>query len=366
MAGTVTIKDIAEAASVSTVTVSRVFNNHPNVSSAVRERVFQAAADLGYSRRRRGDRAEGKQTESLGNSRLLKEIGFLFAPSLDSDTFDNPFWSRILAGVESEARRLVIKMTCRAIVGVDQTSQALLSTLYDLRLSGILLLGPAELELVRLLQSLKLPLVLIDNHIPGLAVDSVLSDNFEGAKEAVSYLIREGHTQIAFIAGPMRAGPGAINTIYTIEQRAAGYRAALYQAGLPLQPDVIESSNLTIAGGYEACQRLLARRATFSALFCANDLAAIGAIRALREAGRRVPDDTSIIGFDDVAFAEHLTPGLTTVWVHKRAMGTIAVRTLVARAANPEELAMTITLPVELIKRQSVAPFIIDRSSDFA
>src|SRR5260370_22802351 len=166
----------------------------------------------------------------------------------------------------------------------------LVTTIYEMKLGGILLVGSAESDTVRLLQSTKLPLVLIDSYIPGLSVDAVLADNFEGARAAVDYLISEGHRQIAFIGGPTLDGPRPINKFYTIERRAAGYRTALLDAGLPVNYALYESGNLATDGGYEACKRLLERRsdAFFSAIFCANDETAIGAMKAIREASYRI------------------------------------------------------------------------------
>ncbi len=133
----------------------------------------------------------------------------------------------------------------------------LLTTLSEMKLGGILLVGPAEASTISLIKSLKLPMVLVDNYVPGLAVDAVLGDNFEGARSAVDYLISEGHTTIAFIGGTIIQGPRPINKIYTIERRAAGYRTALLDAGLPVNYALYEAGDLTLEGGYEACKRLL-------------------------------------------------------------------------------------------------------------
>jgi LacI family transcriptional regulator len=134
-----------------------------------------------------------------------------------------------------------------------------------------------------------------------------------------------------------------------------GYWAALHEAGLPIDDALFVSCNMTAAGAYAACQQLLARGVPFSALICANDESAIGATKALREAGRRVPEDISIVGFDDIDMAEHLTPPLTTVRIHKRAIGATAVKTLIARALDPEARPIMILLPTELIVRGSTA-----------
>lgn len=350
MTGTVTIKDVAREAEVSVGTVSRVFNQHHNVTEEIRLRVLKVAEDLGYARLIGTDVPRSM-------TRSLKEIGFLYCSSVDTTAITiNPFWSHILGGVEGEARKSNIKVTYRAIGDLISTPQTLVSTIQEMKLGGILLVGPAELEVVKLIQDLRMPLVLVDNSAPGLSVDSVLCDNFEGAREAVEYLIELGHRQIAFIEGPVLPGPRPRSKIYTLERRAAGYRTALLDAGLEVNYERMESSQLNPESSYEACQRLLVRGVEFSAIFCANDEIAIGAMKAMRDAGRSVPEDVSIVGFDDIAMVEHLTPALTTVRVNKEALGSVAVKRLVERAADPEMLSVASILEVELVRRASASP----------
>jgi LacI family transcriptional regulator len=353
VANSVTVKDVAREANVSIGTVSRVFNNHKNVTEEVRLRVLKAASFVGYFG------PNGQNMDSLNSnrnsSRELREIGFLSHFDVDITAIAiNPFWSHILFGVESEARKSNIKVTYRAIRELSQSPEMLLTTIYEMKLGGILLVGSVEPETVRLIQNTKLPVVLVDNYIPGLSVDAVLADNFEGARAAVDYLISEGHRQIAFIGGPILDGPRPINKFYTIERRAAGYRTALLDAGLPVKYALYEAGDLGPDGGYEACTRLIERNVQFSAIFCANDATAIGAMKALREKGYRIPEDVSLVGFDDIAMVEHLTPALTTVRVNKEALGYIAVKQLVSHSTDLDAASVTILLEVELIKRNSV------------
>jgi len=353
VANSVTEKDVAREANVSVGTVSRVFNNHRNVTEEVRLRVLKVASSIGYF----GPSGQEmySATSNRNGSRELKEIGFLSYFNSDITAFAmNPFWSHILHGVENEARKFNMKVSYRAIRELCQTPQMLLTTIYEMKLGGILLVGPADPDTIRLVQSTKLPLVLVDNYIPGLSVDAVLADNFEGARAAVDYLISEGHRQIAFIGGPTLAGPRPINKIYTIERRAAGYRTSLLDAGLPVNYDLYGAGELGIDGGYATCKELIEREVQFSALFCANDATAIGAMKALREMGYRIPEDVSVVGFDDIAMVEHLTPALTTVRINKEAIGYIAVKQLISRSSDLDAASVTSVLEVELIKRDSV------------
>ncbi|HEY0757352.1 MAG TPA: LacI family DNA-binding transcriptional regulator [Ktedonobacteraceae bacterium] len=356
MAGQVTLKEIAKEAEVSIGTVSRVLNNHPNVTEEVRQRVFKSATRLGYFG------ANGPEQRSYESNRTVKEIGFLFGSTCATDSVvSNPFWSHILHGVESEASKANIKVTYRSISGLQATPDVLLMTVYEMKLGGILLVGPVELETTHLLHSTGIPLVLVDNYVP--QIHCVLCNNFEGARSAVEYLIKLGHRQIAFIGGPLREGPYPVNQIYTIERRAEGYRMALINAGLPVSYELCETANLSTDQGYEACQRLLARALPFSAIFCANDEMAIGAMKAIREAGLRVPDDISVVGFDDLEHVKHLDPALTTVQVNKEMLGTIAVKRLLALMASPDPVSVTSILEVELMVRASARQLLVQEAA---
>lgn len=346
MAGSVTLRDIAKEAQVSIGTVSRVFNNHVNVTEEVRRRVLKAATELGYFG------SSGQEARFHENHRAVKEVGFLFTFVSTEAVIGNSFWSHILHGVESEASKLNIKITYRSISSIQHTPDALLTTIYDMKLGGVLLVGPAEPDTVRLIQGTGLPLVLVDNYVPG--TNAVLGDNFGGARAAVEYLISMGHRQIAFMGGPMHEGSRPVNKIYTIERRAEGYRMALINADLPVPYELYESSYLDIDDGYEACKRLLARKKPFTAIFCANDALAIGTMKALREAGLRIPDDVSLVGFDDIDMVEHLSPALTTVHVAKETLGAVAIKRLLAVMNDPDPVGVSSVVDVELIIRDSV------------
>lgn len=348
MANAVTAKDVARAAEVSVGTVSRVYNNHTNVPDETRQRVLKAASTLGYY-------GPGG-TASDASPRRLKELGFLYSPlHAGSIAAANPFWSHVLAGVEAETRRAGVRLTYRAISDVRAEPNLLLTTLYDMRVGGFLLVGPADPSTIAAIQTTRLPLVLVESFQPRLGADCVGCDGFDGVRQAIEHLIELGHSAIAFIGGPAAQGQ-PLSPIYTVERRADGYYSALREAGIPPVDGLFERGDMTADGGYAACTRLLSRNLPFSALFCVSDMTAIGAIKALRAVGRDVPGDVSVIGFDDVDLAEHLTPTLTTVRVPKEELGVTAVKTLIARAANPEAVSVTTLLPVELIKRSSVRP----------
>ena len=172
-------------------------------------------------------------------------------------------------------------------------------------------------------------------------------------------MLSHGHRSIAFIGGPFRVAGAATrhrtNLIWSIEQRALGYWTALREAGIEPDPELYDGDTLGTAGGFRACQRLLATGHPFTAIFCANDEIAIGAIQALHQAGLSVPADISVVGFDDIDIAQHLIPPLTTVRVDKEAIGAYAVQRLVARALMPNAVATTVSVHVQLVERNTVA-----------
>src|SRR5437879_463700 len=356
----VTTHDVARAAAVSRVTVSRVLNNHYNVTDKVRQRVLKAAADLGYIRQKSTTSLIAVDSAATRPVRVLRNIGFFFTSVHGYEPLTgNPFWSPVLHGVEQEATAAGIGVTYRSINQLVGQAEALPEAVRSARVDGILLVGPATETTVRALLGAERPLVLVENCAPGERVDAVVSDSFGGARAAVAHLVELGHRDVAFIGGPFRvSAPPALhreNTIWSIEQRALGYWAALRQAGIEPDYRLYEGDNLSTAAGYRACQRLLATGRPFTAIFCANDEGAVGAMRALHQAGLNVPGDVSVVGFDDIEVAQHLIPPLTTVRVDKEAIGGLAVQRLLARALAPGAVASTLALRVELIQRETVA-----------
>lgn len=349
--GHVTVKDIAQHAAVSVGTVSRVLNQRGGIKAELRERVLQAAKDLGYL-------GIAGQPVRLRITSSLKEIAFLLTENRDGHTIDlDLFWARILHGVQQEASKHDLKIMYLN-VGTMNSTREVLEKLEENEIRAFLLVGPSEPSLIAELHAAQYQITLVDTFSPEIAINAVVSDGYAGAYEAVSYLLTEQHRDIAFIGGPPIDGIRGSNRLYSIAQRANGYRSALVDAGIPLREDLQENCDLTPEGGYQACLRLLKNKVTFSALFCANDKTTVGAMRALREQGKRIPEDYSVIGFDDIELAEHLDPPLTTVRVNCEALGATAVKMLLTQIGEPDSPKATSFLRVELIKRLSVARFI--------
>jgi LacI family transcriptional regulator len=212
---------------------------------------------------------------------------------------------------------------------------------------GLLLLSiddPAQIEAIR---GLNAPLVMINVDQRELPLDTVLPDNRLGGLLAVRHLIAHGHRRILHVTASQRR---------TIRRRMEAYQAALAEAGIPFDPGLVIDVPINAESAYEAMRRRLAEGAPdFTAAFCANDLAAMGLMRAAQEGGLRIPQDLSVVGFDDIATAAFLSPPLTTVRIETAELATLAVRRLLDRAAAPNLTPVRVSLACRLIERQSVA-----------
>ncbi|QOR70205.1 LacI family DNA-binding transcriptional regulator [Ruania alkalisoli] len=344
-----TMRDVAQRAGVSAGTVSRVLNGHENVAGPLRDRVLAAVRETGYATDRAG------RVRSQRSGERVHEIGFLLSlPYLahQDGGLMSPFWAHILQGAQAEAHRSGASVTYEALPGdarvLPQREEG------PRRFGSALLTGSAPPDLVRSMLASGLPLVLVDNYLPSLEVDSILANYAYGSELAVTVLLEYGHRDIAFVGGPLQQEGGIRHAVSTVELRAVGYRNALAQFGVPFRPQITETCDLTPDGGYQAMRRLLQADQHFSAVFCANDPTASGVLRALAEAGLEVPRDVSVVGCDDELGAV-MAPPLTTVRLDKQAMGAEAVRRLQYRRDNPTAAPVTIMTPVELVNRASVA-----------
>ncbi|MGN6334213.1 MAG: LacI family DNA-binding transcriptional regulator [Motilibacteraceae bacterium] len=347
----VTVRDVARHANVSSGTVSRVLNQHHNVAGELRERVLRSAAELGYLPRQ--VRA-GVPTIATTPAR---SIGYLLTLPHLPTTSDlmAPFWAGVLHGVETEAGRRGASVTYRSLPGAGVSPAEVVERIGELGIDATLLVGVPSPEVVEAVEHLGIPVVVVDSQLEGAGHDAVLPDYAEGARQVVDEMLRAGHQDIAFIGGPLLPGSAVRNAVPAIEQRARGLRDALAHAGVPFRPELVESCDLTQQGAYAATRRLLAGDAPFTGLFCANDVTASGALLALREHGCIVPDDVSVVGAGDELGA-HTFPPLTTFRLDLPVLGAVAVHRLLARADDPQTPAVTTLVPVDLVRRSSVAP----------
>lgn len=329
----VTIRDVAALAGVSHQTVSRVINGAERVNADTRQRVEDAIARLEYRPNAIArDMAQGR-TRTLA----------CLSPNLTDYTL-----ASIIEGAESEARRLGY-----FLLSASAPDEAAFGTLVDQLISsrraeGLLVINPYADQRHTCLPT-NTPLVFVGARPRTPGIDAVSLDDQAGGFTATRHLLDLGHRQIAMITGPCLED--------CTNDRQDGYEAALQAAGVAVQHERIQEGDWSASSGYEAVKKLLADRVAFTAIFAQNDRMAIGAIRALHEAGLSVPADISIIGFDDMPLASYFDPPLTTMRQDTYSIGREAARLLIQAMNIPDSGRQSIKMHAELILRRSTAAY---------
>ncbi len=336
-----TIRDVARAANVSISTVSLVLNNKGNVSEATRQRVLEVAQALGYKPSRA---ARDLSLQRTGN------VGFVLRE--DHFTRSEPFYTYIFLGTEFEARLHNLYVLLTTIPRAYRKGEHTPRFLRERSIDGLLVAGKVSEDFLAEVQTLEVPVVLIDYEAVGLP--AVVIDNQGGARVAVEHLLQQGYRRIAFVGADL-AHP-------SIAHRLEGYRIALVRAGLAFDPALVvvdPEAEPTRVTGQRLGARLLDLPERPTAVFCANDALALGLMDALTQAGLRVPDDMALVGFDDVQGAAQAPVPLTSVRVYKEQLGELAMRHLVelldpAQTRRPYARGQhTIVVPTELVVRAS-------------
>ncbi len=329
------MKDVAEHAGVSISTVSYVLNDSGPVAAERRVRVLDAVRVLNYTPNESARNLKRRSASTIG----------LVVPDLA-----NPFFALLAQGVEQAASARGVLVVLCAPEATDGNESPNGRLLRSQRLDGIIYLSGAATSPTSLLELTRLgPVVLVDEQLPGFDLPSVVSENRRGARELASYVLGQGHERIAVISGPRR--------LWTAEQRLAGYREAFAAAGRDPDRLPVLEGDYHLSSGSELAARALAGppedRPT--ALLCANDLMAIGALEYCKIVGLRVPDDVSVAGFDDLPFASLLTPRLTTVRQPANDMGQCAANLLFELLDGKADAAPGERFPVTVQVRDSVA-----------
>ncbi|MGN7295931.1 LacI family DNA-binding transcriptional regulator [Fredinandcohnia aciditolerans] len=332
----VTLKDIAERVNVSVSTVSRVLNNTPtSIDEETRNEIFSISRELGYKKHM-------KPTEKIRNISEV-QIGLLLNNS--KNKYKDPYFSEIIYGIEQELmdQGLNIQFT----IDEQELQEGMLPTKFTGDNTAIIVVGPLENSYLQTIKQ-QVSIIISVGGNPSLPIDYVTLDFKKSAFNAVSHLLNLGHRDIAFI------GANALSeSVITEEARYQGYEQALNNANIPIKKEWIKNGSFTVNGGYRAMKEILALDHLPTALFIASDRMSYGAYRAIQEKGLTIPNDISIISFDDLEMSPYINPPLTTVRVHKEELGRIAVKLLSERVKGEITLPLTTYLPTELIVRKS-------------
>jgi DNA-binding LacI/PurR family transcriptional regulator len=324
----VTLKDIAEHTGLSIMTVSRVVRGRPDVSAASRRKILAAVQRLGYI----PNPAARQLVSRTAAPRQDRIIGTIFSREVVTS---HSYFAGIIQGIADEARRWDCHLLFGYGLGDSTESLEYPKMIRDMMTRWIILVGKVSPRFVRQLRANGFSLVLADMRPPIRDVDAVVCDDAAGAYDATRHLIKLGHEHIALIRGPARHP--------FFESLAGGYRRALSEAGVVAPDDLAVEAALSPQGGYDAMEALLKLSRRPTAIFTNDDMA-IGALRAIHERGLRVPADIALVGYDDIEYAAHSTPPLTTVAVPKEEMGRRAVRQAIAQMEQGERHVYSTTV----------------------
>ncbi|SFF12440.1 LacI family DNA-binding transcriptional regulator [Blastococcus tunisiensis] len=333
--GTPTLDQVASLAGVSRATVSRVVNDSPRVSPTAREAVRAAVETLRYVPNRAARSLVTRRTDTV--ALVLSESG--------TQLFSDPFFASIVQGLSAhlaDTDRTLVLLAAR-----DRREQEKIGRYARQgHVDGVILLSLHSDDLLPgILASSRVPLVLSGRPLDGREVSYVDADNAGGAAAATRHLLAQGRTRIATITGPLDMVAGL--------DRYAGYRSALEAAGRTPDPDLVDGGDFGEVGGMRAMSRLLDRAPDLDAVFVASDPMAAGALQALRTAGRRVPDDVALVGFDDAPLAQACDPPLTTVAQPLGEMTALMLELLLRRIEDADAPVETRVCATHLVRRAS-------------
>jgi LacI family transcriptional regulator len=327
--GRITMHQIAQTAGVSLGTVSNVINGNSTVKEELRLRVLRATQSLGYMPNQLSRGLRLNKTSIIG----------MIIPDIT-----NPFFPSVVRGVEDVAYQHSYRLI---LCNTDNDPQKEVTYLNDLRsfLPAGLLVIPAVDSMITW-SAEGVPVVCIDRRPPDWDGDSVVVGNRQGSSDAANYLLRMGHRQIAVITGPL--------SLTNAKERLDGFEAALRKAKISLAPECVQEARFDLESGQKAAARLLRLLPRPTAIFATNDLMALGALSAVREAGLSCPQDVSIISFDGLDISQFSIPALTSVYQPGYQLGNTAARLLLERIAGSKKDPQRIVLPTQLRVKDSV------------
>jgi len=329
----VSVRKISEATGFSPATVSNALNYKKGVNAETAELVRSKAREMGYF-------------ETVGR---ISKIKFAMYKKDGTILEDTPFFPLMLKGIEEESRALGFELTVVNLERRNPDFDEQVRLLQNDQSSGVILLATEFVdEDISIIRNMNVPFVVIDYWVEDMSFDAVAATNQDSARMAVSYLISKGHRRIGYLAGNFRIKP--------FRARAAGVKIALEKCGIQFdkkRDEVILTANMD--GAYRDMKEYLKTNPPLpTAFFADNDVIALGAMKAMAEKGIRVPEDVSIVGFDDVSFSSISSPPLTTMRVPKLELGRAAVRRLNDVIRDQDDIKIKVQMCTQFVERESV------------
>jgi LacI family transcriptional regulator len=331
-------KRIARELNISVASVSRALNDQPGVGEELRAVILAKAREFNYT--------PGVAGRALATSQTFG-IGFFVRERPGLAAYSDPFYGEILHGAEEAFARSEYHLTVGTLTRDILTNPASFRFVREGRIDAMLLAGPdIPADFILAMTQTNLPIVLLDNRLEYSKTHSVSSDDEGGACLAAQHLLALGHRRIGVLSGPEAWSSN--------RRRTEGFRHALSESGL--SPVVIHVEQTTMDSGQDAFRQLIAKAPDITGICAINDSMAIGAIRAAQEMGRRVPDDLSVVGFDNIVWATVNHPSLTTIHIPKQQIGLEGANRLLAMLNTPDLEPTNLMVSVRLIERESTAP----------
>lgn len=327
----VSVKKISEITGFSPATVSNALNYKKGVNAETSAKIFKAAQELGYY-----------------EENHIRKVKFVMFKRDGSVVEDSPFFIQLISGAEQECRACGMEMQLCNLDKRDPGYKEQAKWIMNDKASAVVLLGTEMMDSdIDLIRGMTCPFIVIDYWKEDMSFDAMLINNADSARMATEYLIANGHKEIGYLQGKFRIKP--------FRSRSAGYQTALQKAGIHLNKDYIVTMSTTIDGAYEDMKRYLMEKPKLpTAFFADNDMIALGAMKAMAEVGVRIPEDVSIVGFDDLTFSSISYPPLTTLRVPKQEMGRAVVRRLRDMIKDNDGIKMKMQMCTQFIERKSV------------
>jgi LacI family transcriptional regulator len=325
------LKELAIKSGYSVNTVSRALRDADDVKASTKSLIKQLADEMGYI------------PNVVAKNLRLGKTNTIGVVSADSS---NPYFAEVILGIEDAARSHDYHMLLVNTEESPEGEREAIDTLIERQVDGLLIIPvfgeDANLER---LKSLPVPFLLVGRWLPGLEDHSILTDEYEKAKQVTSLFLANGHRHVLHLAGP--------SFVSSSFDRMKGYKDAHSEAGIPVNEDLIVETDGHIEDGHRSINALIRKELPFSALFAFNDLVAIGAMRALKEAGYLIPQDVEVVGFDDLDLSRYLYNSLSSVRIPKQELGRIAFESLFEHMTDPNKIYRRQTIESRLMLRET-------------